>query len=86
MNICRFRIPCIAVLWTLSTTLMITALISSDDNDLARAAMFVGMIALIPTGWLIVEHVVRQERVVVVRQVCEAIGMAEAEGKLTRLR
>lgn len=85
MNVCRFRAPCVAVLWTLAVGLMCLALIERK-HELGDLAVLVGLVACIPSGWLIVEHVVHRAATQAVLDICEAVGYAEAEGKLRHLR
>lgn len=85
MSICKFRGPCIAILWTLALTLMAGS-IRLDDRALAAASLLVALVAWVPSGWLIVEHVVHTELTKAVLDICEAVGYAEAEGKLRHLR
>ena len=81
---CRFRTPCIAALWTAALTLLLVGLVDQRP-DVTDLAFFVALLAIIPSGWAILEYEANRSVEAVVDAVCEAIGHAEAEGKLTHL-
>jgi hypothetical protein len=79
------RLVAAASLWLASVCLMLLADVN-DQSDLGRTAVLLGVMACMPTMWLIVEHVVAQECRGATRGICEAIGRGQAEGHVRHLR
>lgn len=81
----RFRTALITALWTLAITLMACALVL-DIDGLGDASVLVGLMALAPTCWYIVDYVVSSAQEQVVAAVCEAIGYVEADSQIPHIR
>lgn len=65
-------------LWAAAATLLVTAAFDIGA-PLARAALFVQMVALVPTVYLIADHLLAEHRRKMLVQMCEVIGRADAE-------
>lgn len=74
---------CAVALWVLAVTLMVFA-VSEHLPDLERVADMVEILALVPTGWLIVDHAIERERART-DAVIERVALRFAESELTRL-
>lgn len=82
MKIC---VPAIAVLWTLSVTLMATAIASDGDADLARAALLLGLMACVPTVSLVVSHYTDKAARRTIVAISEVVGRADAARGTSRI-
>lgn len=74
------------ILWTLSTTMFIYALASDDSFRMSQVALFVQVTACMPTLWLIFEHIVSEHRRILLLQLAEVVGRADAERQLRLVR
>lgn len=56
------RFTCAALLWFASLLLMCLAVLLPVQTHLAGWSTLAAIVACVPTGWLVVEHVVVRER------------------------
>jgi len=78
------RLICAVVAWTISVFTMVAGIVL-DSSAWRGPSILVGLLACVPTFWLIAEHVVKTAQDEVVASVCRAIGYAQAEGRVSRL-
>lgn len=78
------RLTIAIALWTVAGSLMTTGLVERIPA-LRGVAILVGLMACVPSGWLVVEHVVSIEREKAVRAICQAIGYAQAEENVRQI-
>jgi len=74
------------LLWTVSGTLLVVALADDHSFRLSQVALFLQLAACMPTLYLIADHVVDHHRQVMLQQLSEVVGRADAERAIRRLR
>lgn len=81
----RYRLAIICCSWTIAVTLMAVGL-AEDVSALRGFSILLGQVALVPTGWAVIECVVHQERVEAVAELADAIGYTAQDRAVTHLR